>query len=233
MNCFADLSADSEKLEYIYTLGTGCINSGDVLLLPPGFAMVQKAVNCDSIGLRLNSHLLSHDALAGLDYTCVVYILIFKFDDDDALNLSSQLNQVQFSSVTLTAVHWLHCPAQFWTLPSMSQFIYIYISIISHQLFDFQCAAVLCHAQCFEVWSLKDCKPYKRNLQGTTQGVRGESVSVSGSQGLVQQTHWQLTHSLTQQIGSTNRPTTDHSIQFNSILDLTRTRTQADWLWLL
>jgi hypothetical protein len=105
MNCFADLSADSEKLEYIYTLGTGCINSGDVLLLPPGFAMVQKAVNCNSIGLRLNSHLLSHDALAGLDYTCVVYILIFKFDDDDALNLSSQLNQVQFSSVSLTEVH--------------------------------------------------------------------------------------------------------------------------------
>lgn len=41
------------------------------------------------------------------DWTTLVLciFLIFKFDDDDALNLSSQLNQVQFSSVTFTAVH--------------------------------------------------------------------------------------------------------------------------------
>ena len=57
-----DLAAAPKNFK---TFGTGCINAGDVFLLPPGFALVQKAVNTDTVGLRLNSHLLCHDAVEG------------------------------------------------------------------------------------------------------------------------------------------------------------------------
>ena len=62
---FEAISSQSDKLQQFRTLSTGCLSSGDVMMLPAGYVLIQKSVNCDTIGLRVNSHLLCHDAIPG------------------------------------------------------------------------------------------------------------------------------------------------------------------------
>ena len=45
----------------------GCLLPGDVLVLPPGMVMVEKAVNCHSIGMRLQSHIVHKASMDALD----------------------------------------------------------------------------------------------------------------------------------------------------------------------
>ena len=58
-------SEDRDCVDSLETLATGCVNPGDLLMLPAGYITTQKAVNTHTTGVRVTSHLLCHDAVAG------------------------------------------------------------------------------------------------------------------------------------------------------------------------
>ena len=62
----------------ICTLATGCVNAGDLLMVPSAFILTQKAVNTNTIGIRTSSHLLCHDAVGGprcLRFSALCFVL--------------------------------------------------------------------------------------------------------------------------------------------------------------
>ena len=63
---FEEMSVEDPQDLGICTLATGCVNAGDLLMIPPAFLLTQKAVNSATIGIRMSSHLLCHDAVGGL-----------------------------------------------------------------------------------------------------------------------------------------------------------------------
>ena len=62
---FQEVSQEQLGSDCLHTLATGCVNAGDLLMVPGAYVVVQKAVNSDTIGLRFSSHLLCHDAVGG------------------------------------------------------------------------------------------------------------------------------------------------------------------------
>ena len=66
MKAFEALSSeDGDCIASLHTLATGCVNPGDLVMLPAGYITTQKAVNCHTTGIRVTSHVLFHDAIAG------------------------------------------------------------------------------------------------------------------------------------------------------------------------
>lgn len=93
MRMLAELNSQSDRLRQFQTLSTGCLSSGDILMLPAGYVLIQKSVNCDTIGLRVNCHLLSHDAIPGRCHCfCIAVIHVtLTWDgrtDSDSLSMS-------------------------------------------------------------------------------------------------------------------------------------------------